>query len=69
MSAMFPKKKNVITEQISGLLSANFNIVKTLCIFWRVFTVNTEAVPVKPEAVPVKTEAVPMKTEAVPTLS
>ena len=33
------------TEQISGLLSANLNIVKILCDFQCVFTVNTEAVP------------------------
>jgi hypothetical protein len=32
------------TEQISGLLSANLNVVKILCNFQHVFTVNTEAV-------------------------
>ena len=32
-------------EQISGLLRANLKVVKILCNFQRVFTVNTEALP------------------------
>ena len=31
--------------QISGLLSANLNVVKIPCNFQRAFTVNTEALP------------------------
>jgi hypothetical protein len=33
------------TEQISGLLSANFKVVKILRNFQHMFTVNAEAVP------------------------
>ena len=32
------------TEQISGLLSTNLNVLKILCNFQRTFNVNTEAV-------------------------
>ena len=40
---MFPKTC-FGTEEISGLLSMNVKVVKSLCNFWRVFTVITEAV-------------------------
>lgn len=33
------------TKQISGLLGANLNVVRSLCNFWHAFTVNTDAVP------------------------
>ena len=29
---------------MSGLLSANLNVVKMMCIFWHALTVNTEAI-------------------------
>ena len=41
---MFPQK-NVGTEQISGLLSANLNVVKIMYNFRRAFTVNIDAEP------------------------
>lgn len=34
------------TEQISGLLNTNLNVVKIQCNFQHVFTVNTEVVPI-----------------------
>ena len=36
---------NFSTELIPGQLSANLNIVKMMCNFRRMFTVNTDAVP------------------------